>query len=49
MKLVKDGISVELTNEIQIRAYLNSGYTQVSEPEKDPKPKKKGAKGDGTA
>ena len=51
MKLVKDGVSVELTNEIQISAYLNSGYTIEKKTEKTEEKvqKQKGTKQNGNA
>lgn len=50
MKLVKDGVSVELTNEIQISAFLKSGYTVENKPNKpEKKAQEKGTKQDGNA
>lgn len=49
MRLIKDGVSVELTNEIQISAYLKSGYTEKVESEKTDGKIKKGTKANGKA
>ncbi len=51
MRLIKDGVSVELTNEIQISAYLNSGYTAEVKPDKTETKvqKQKGTKANGKA
>lgn len=48
MKLAKDGNVFEVKNEIQISAFILSGYTQIPESATN-STKKKGAKASGKA